>query len=249
MVPQAASSTSKSNVPEQQRMAASSYLPEELWERIFTFVNGDDHIQYNDIDENGMLADNITALSPSDSFKSLSVVSKEFLSITNRLRFSVKISKRTIPLLHLLFKRFPNITSLNITLFCGDLDMLLTRISTFPIDIKSLTLRHPSAVPKNGLRSFSKKMKNLTSFTCYQMTAYIHKNDLSFIAHYFPLLEELILTVFYLPIYYEHEDQLLALPKLRKIALARTFIGRQSINDLCKNSDLLHEVKVIKYLP
>jgi hypothetical protein len=45
-------------------MAASSYLPEELWERIFSFVNdGDDHIQYNDIDENGMLADNITALS------------------------------------------------------------------------------------------------------------------------------------------------------------------------------------------
>ncbi|KAK2378660.1 F-box/LRR-repeat protein [Trifolium repens] len=69
-------SSSKSNVPKRmaktrkRKMAAEasycSYLPQdELWECIFKFLDGDNH-----------------------TLKSLSLVSKQFLSITNRLLFS-----------------------------------------------------------------------------------------------------------------------------------------------------------------
>jgi len=74
------------------------------------------------------------------------------------------------------------------------------------------------------------------------------KNDLFFIADCFPLLEELILTDDGYPrsprLY--DDDRSLALPKLRKITLSRNVIGHQSINDLCKNCDLLQEFKVIE---
>jgi len=45
------------------------------------------------------------------------------------------------------------------------------------------------------------------------------------------------------------DDQLLALPKLRKIVLSRNIMGHQSINHLCKNCHLLQDVKVIECLP
>jgi len=46
--------------------------------------------------------------------------------------------------------------------------------------------------------------------------------------------------------YCNNNNRLLALPKLRKIVLSRNFIGHQSINRLCKNCDLLQDVKVIE---
>jgi hypothetical protein len=193
----AAASSSKFNVPKRRAAAAAtcSYLPKELWERIFKFLNDDGDNMFNNIDEYGMLASNLSAVSLRDNFKSLSVVSKQLLSVTNSLRFSVSISDGTIPFLHRLFERFPNITSVDITLSVeSDLDALLTKISTLPLDLKSLTLYHPIAVPEEGLRAFSKEMKNLTSLTCYRIAFDINKNHLFFIAKCFPLLEELILT-------------------------------------------------------
>jgi len=47
--------------------------------------------------------------------KSLSLVSKQFLSITSLLRFSITINHPTHHCLHRLFQRFPNLTSLNLT--------------------------------------------------------------------------------------------------------------------------------------
>jgi len=219
-----------------KRMAATatgSYLPDELWERIFKFLNNDFKNIY-DI---------------RNSFKSLSPVSKQFLSITNRLRFSVTITDQTIPFIHRLFKRFPYVTSLNITLSSRDLNELLSEISAFPLNIKSLALFRPVKFPENGLRAFSLKMKNLTSITCYRIASGVDKSDLFFIADCFPLLEELMLSGIGYPRYYHNDDQLLALPKLRKIALSRNFMGNQSIYHLCKNCHLLQDVKVIEGLP
>jgi F-box and leucine-rich repeat protein 2/20 len=220
-----------------KRMAAAAtvaYLPDELWELIFKFL----------IDVN-----NLPSLSLRNSFKSLSAVSKQFLSITNRLRFSVTITDGTIPFIPRLFERFPYVTSLDITLSSRDLNELLSEISAFPLNIKSLALYHPVKFPENGLRAFSLKMKNLTSITCYRIASGVDKSDLFFVADCFPLLEELILSGLGYPRCYHDDNQLLALPKLRKIALSPNFMGRQSINDLCKNCDLLQEVTVIEDLP
>ncbi|XP_058730573.1 uncharacterized protein LOC131602467 [Vicia villosa] len=97
-----------------------TYLPDELLDCIFKSLNG--HRR---------------------TFKSLSMVSKQFLAITNRLRFSLKIIDQTIPYLPRLFLRFPNLTSLklaSIFKIIEEVDDLVTLVSTFPLHIKSLYL-------------------------------------------------------------------------------------------------------------
>jgi hypothetical protein len=244
-----------------------SNLPEDLWEHIFKFLNDEDNNTFNLLRPDGNLGftdrprriRTLYHVSKQDlpitnsSFRSLSLVSKQFLSITNRLRFLVKISEATIPFLNRLFERFPNITSLNITLSpdawsgrVADLGEFLAKISTSPLDLKSLTLYHPDRVPENEFRALSKKMKNLTSLTCYQMR-FINKNDLNIIADCFPSLEELILTDTGCPhnCAIDSDDQFLALPKLRRIALTHNNVCGHSTKNLCKNCDLLQEVKVV----
>ncbi|MCH88913.1 F-box/LRR-repeat protein, partial [Trifolium medium] len=63
---------------EEEEACSNLYLPAEIWECIFKFF------------------DNPT-------FKSFSIVSKQFLSLTNRLRYSVTITDQTIPFLSRLF--------------------------------------------------------------------------------------------------------------------------------------------------
>ena len=245
--------------------ATLSNLPEDLLEHIFKLVNDKDNNTFNLLHPDGNLRfrsrriKSVYHISTQNlpitntSFRSLSLVSKQFLSITNRLRFLLKISKATIPILDRLFERFPNITSLNITLTSNysyqeaDLGEFLAKISTSTLDLRSLTLYHPVRFPENELRALSKKMKNLTSLTCYQMI-FVNKNDLFCIADCFPLLEELILTDTGYPsnCTKDSDDRILAHPKLLRIALSRNIVGRQhSIKNLCKNCDLLQEVKVV----
>ena len=78
---------------ETHSMAADLYLLDECWEHIFKFLNcyGDDYY-YN------------------SCLKPLSIVSKQFLSITNRLKLSLIIRDPTHPFLARLFQRFPNLT-------------------------------------------------------------------------------------------------------------------------------------------
>lgn len=71
------------------------YLPDEIWECVFKFLDeGDDY------DLNCCL-------------KSISLVSKQFFFITNRLRFSLTIFFPTIPFLCHLFHRFKNLRLTN----------------------------------------------------------------------------------------------------------------------------------------
>lgn len=97
-----------------------SCLPEELLECAFKYLHDDNR-----------------------SFMSLSLVSKQFLYITNRIRFFATITDETILFLPRLFHRFPNLTSLNLTIVpktVEEVNALLTLISIFPLDIKSLSL-------------------------------------------------------------------------------------------------------------
>jgi len=200
---------------------ACSNLPDELWEYIIKFLDGD-HC----------------------TFKSLTIVSKQLLSITNNLRFSVKITQQTIPFIPQLFQRFPNVTSLNLTaIHLYPLNMLLTQISAFPLDIKSLILSNLFIIPKNGLRDLSKKMKNLTSLTCSNIYC-IDKKDVFLIVEFFPLLEELVLeekgcsyyaSVRNFDFVQDEDNHFLALPKLRKISLFGHAIDSQFINYLRRN--------------
>ncbi|KAJ1410062.1 Leucine-rich repeat, cysteine-containing subtype [Sesbania bispinosa] len=214
-------------------MSSDLHLPEECWEHIFRFLKDHRH------------------------FESLSLVSNQFLSITNRLRFSLTIRDPTLPSLPRLFHRFPTLTSLDLTRFRGDLDALLRQISRSSLDLRSLNLSHHSTIPANGLRTLAQKMKTLTSLTCSYMDS-LSNNDLLVIADCFPSLEELDLS-FPKDVYSSNPNNFpvpvsnfgvevlsLALPKLRKVNLSGNFfINNASLFSLCKNCEFLEEVMIL----
>ncbi|KAK2427135.1 F-box/LRR-repeat protein [Trifolium repens] len=200
-------------------------LPDDCWESVFKFLNQAD-------DGNDM--------------KSLSLVSKQFLSITNRLRFSLNICDPTLPFLCGLFKRFTNLTSLSLTHFHGDLNQLLCQIARFPLNITSLNLSNKfniSTIPFNGLLTFSKKITTLTSLTYFNIYS-MDYTDFVFIADCFPLLEEIDLSSPYnsYQISGVEEPPSLKLLKLRKVRLeCQRYINDQFLFHLFKNCKNLEE--------
>jgi len=180
---------------------------------------------------------------------SLSLVSKQFLSITNRLRFSLAVRNPTHPLLGRLFKRFSNLTSLDLTSFDGDLDTLLYEISNFPsLNITSLDLSYQPTIPANGLQTFSQMITTLTSLTCSYIVNF-NSSHMFLIAECFPMLEELniVHTSCYdnknYTSYCDGVEALsLALFKLRKVNLSRFPINNQLLFHLFKNCKLLQDV-------
>ncbi|MCI19606.1 F-box/LRR-repeat protein, partial [Trifolium medium] len=87
-------------------VASESYLPNDCWECVFKFL---DNGNYNN-----------------NYLKPLSLVSKQFLSITNSLRSTLAIFERNPTIL---FHRFSNVTTLDLKFYSGDLDILLHEIS------------------------------------------------------------------------------------------------------------------------
>ncbi|KAK2420203.1 F-box/LRR-repeat protein [Trifolium repens] len=115
------SSLNSSSSSSLQQTLVAATLPDECWETIFRFIINDD-------DDN----DNRRY------FNSLSLVSKQFLSITNRLIFSLTIINSTKDILGLLFKRFTNLNNLNLKGI--NIDNLLSQISYFPSKLTSISL-------------------------------------------------------------------------------------------------------------
>jgi len=163
-----------------KRLATSTYfyLPNECWEHAFKFIISDNYNKHCDL-------------------TSLSVVSKQFFSITDRLRFTLTICKQAHPFLPSLLHRFTNLTSLNLTCPICYLNKLLHQISRFPSNLTSLFLsleRH--TFPTNGLQTFRpKKITTLTSLTCSNI-AFLDSCDLAFIGYSFPNLQRLYLNSF-----------------------------------------------------
>ncbi|XP_045831664.1 F-box/LRR-repeat protein 4-like [Trifolium pratense] len=213
------------------QLATDIYLPDDCWEYIFKFIIFDGHIH------NGCY------------FDYLSLVSKQFLSITNRLLLSNTILSATPrPLLPSFFQRFPNLISLTIT-NCHDVDVLLSEISLFPLKFTSLNISYKPIIPTDGLRAFSQNITTLTSLNCSHMRS-INGTDLFLIADCFPLLEELDLGF---PIELENYDSLQIgvkalsskLLKLRKVNLTyHEYINDQLLVHLFSNWKLLEEAVI-----
>ncbi|MCI06734.1 F-box/LRR-repeat protein [Trifolium medium] len=139
-----------------QQMVISYYLPDECWESIFKFIiNDDDNNNSNNPSSN-------RPPSPKNNnhyLNSLSLVSKQFLSITNRLLFSFTVHQSTH--LRVLFKRFTNLNSLALnTAFCSRLDTILIKISCFPLKLTSLSLSHYRTIPANGMFSYTPRTRH-----------------------------------------------------------------------------------------
>ncbi|KAK2432376.1 F-box/LRR-repeat protein [Trifolium repens] len=210
-------------------MAATKfYLPYDCWKSVFKFLN-----DRSDDDNNCR-----------HHFKSLSLVSKQFLSITNTLQSSLNVYNPTHAFLHRFFKRFTNLTSLNLSYFRGDLDTLLSQISCFRLNLTSLNISNQLVIPRTGLRAFSLKITTLTSLTCSYIRC-MTRFDLFLIADFFPLLEELDFSNPETIILLLHgaEPFSLALFKLRKVNLSgHYYINDQWLRHLFKNCKHLKEV-------
>ncbi|GAU35718.1 hypothetical protein TSUD_258930 [Trifolium subterraneum] len=200
------------------------YLPDDCWEHVFKFLDDDDDKDY---------------------LKSVSLVSKRFLSITNHLRSSLTISKELNPFLTAIFHRFPNLTSITFSRLCGDCNTILSQISCFPFNITLLNLSSQISIPLNGLRAFSQKITSLKSLDCSSKDS-ISVIDLSIIADCFPLLEELHLSstgIFHGDMFNGIETLSLALSKLRKVNLSgHTYMNDQLLFHLFNNCKVLEEV-------
>jgi hypothetical protein len=151
--------------------AADLYLPDECWELVFKFLIHDE--------------DN-------KDLKSLSVVSNQFHSITNRLPLSFTLHQLSPPPLPRLFQRFTNVISLDLR-YCTDLNKLLCQISNFSLNLTSLVLScsHKPTFPANGLRAISQNISTtLTSLACSYIGS-LHSTDMFLIAYCFPNLQVL----------------------------------------------------------
>ncbi|KAL5072402.1 hypothetical protein RYX36_011386 [Vicia faba] len=212
-------------------------LPDECWESIFKSLLA---VHDGDYDYDGRDIHRY--------FESLSLVSKHFLSITNRLRSSLTISDPTLPFLPNLFHRFPNLTSLHLTRITKptDLHALLCQISIFPFNLKSLKISNQPTIPANGLQTLSKTFPSLTSLTCSNILS-IHDYDLVLISDSFPFLQQLDLSNTLKDVTVALNAMALNLPNLRKVNLS----GHYNINDsmllhLCINSQFLQEIIIFK---
>ncbi|CAK8537883.1 unnamed protein product [Lathyrus sativus] len=216
--------------------AGDLYLPDDCWECVFKFLNNHEDDKYNCY------------------LNSLSLVSKQFLSITNRLRFSAAVGSKILPFIHLLFQRFPNITSLKLNCsfyrdpnaFNGDRNAFLHQISSFSLKLKSLDLSSQNIIPADGLQAFSENVTTLTSLYFSQMNS-IRSSDMLLIADCFPLLEELNLGTITT---FNSEDNFidgintlsLALSKLSKINLSsHRYMTNECLFHLFYNCKFLQE--------
>ncbi|CAJ1951369.1 unnamed protein product [Sphenostylis stenocarpa] len=206
------------------------HLPRECWELVFKF------------------------LKPNLHFEPLSLVSTQFLAITNLLRTSLTISNPTLPFLPSLLLRFPSLTALDLTrLHHSHLHALLLQLSGAAPPLLSLNLSGHPSLPSNGLRAFARKITTLKSLTCSHLGS-LQNADLLLIADCFPFLEHLDLS------FPENTDNSgdpvsdlgvkalsLALTKLRSVNLSGNFfINDPSLLSLCKNCELLEEIIIFE---
>ncbi|GAU27171.1 hypothetical protein TSUD_104810 [Trifolium subterraneum] len=208
-------------------------LPDDCWERVFRFVNEDG----DEEDDNRR-----------HYLNSISLVSKQFLSITNRHKLCLRICHPTLPFLHRLLRRFTNLTTLDLSHFHGQLNNLLIQISTFPLkQLTSLNISNQSSLPAIGLQAFSSTVTSLTSLTCSNLGVFDTFHDFKLISDCFPFLQQLdlsnprkITTTTTLTIPF-------ALFKLRKVNLSRhCYVNDQFIFYLFKHCNFLQHVIMLR---
>ncbi|CAN4088564.1 unnamed protein product [Withania somnifera] len=132
---------------------------------------------------------------PSD-LESFSIVCKQFLALTNRLRLNLSIIDSTL-LIHgtvsKLIHRFSNLNSIDFSNFSGDLDPLLFDLAnsvSYSSNLQHLDISNQKRLPIKGLKELGLKWKGLRVLTCGNVSI-LRDYDLYVIADLFPFLEEL----------------------------------------------------------
>ncbi|XP_060203044.1 uncharacterized protein LOC132631483 [Lycium barbarum] len=140
------------------------YFPEECWELIFNRI----HCQ--------------------SDLESVSLVCKQFLALTNSIRFHLSVIHHGT--LSKLIHRFPNLISIDLSDFHGDLDFILFDLANCVSNLRQLDISNHHKLPVEGLKELGRKLKGLRVLKCRYLT-FIRDSCLYAIAESFPFLEEL----------------------------------------------------------
>ncbi|KAK7294037.1 hypothetical protein RJT34_16920 [Clitoria ternatea] len=196
-------------------------FPDECWESIFRFLGHGRHLE------------------------SVSMVCKQFLSITNRLQLSLTtIHDQTIPLLPQLLLRFSRLKALDFTHYNGYHHGLLHQIAQSGLDLDLLNLSNQRTLPLDGLQEIGSKMSNLKALICPNIGS-LHDSHLVVMAYCFPFLEELDISF---PLDSQATDfgvmRLSSMiENLRKLNISGNhFITDKSLFSLCQNCMSLEEI-------
>lgn len=145
-------------------------VPDEIWEQIISLL---DHDRY---------------LEP------LSIVSKRFLSITNRLKQTLTISDPTPHFLPKLFHRFPNLKNISFSDFHGSPTSILGQISQTHFPLESLDLSNLKNFPSEAIQGLpSSSLYSIRSLKLSNLSV-INDSDLDVISQLMGNLEELDLS-------------------------------------------------------
>ncbi|KAJ7975077.1 F-box/LRR-repeat protein [Quillaja saponaria] len=144
------------------------HLPTECWELIFNRLE-----TYHDLED-------------------LSLVCKPFLFIANSIRRTLKIfGGENNPSLPNLLKRFPNLKSIDLDLFTGNLNRILSEIEVSGLNLETLNISRYHSIPIMAFSKLGSNMENsLKVLICCEM-GNLHDMDLMVIANSMPGLEEL----------------------------------------------------------
>ncbi|GMH03608.1 hypothetical protein Nepgr_005447 [Nepenthes gracilis] len=145
-------------------------IPEEIWEQIIS-----------NLDRNRQL-------------EPLSLVSKRFLSITNRFKQTLKISDPTSYFLPKLFHRFPNLKHISLLEFQGNPNSILLQISQFRFPLESLDLSNQKELPIEAIRALSSSSLSSIRSLILCSLSFLSDQDLATIAQMMPNLEALDLS-------------------------------------------------------
>ncbi|KAK9281933.1 hypothetical protein L1049_004841 [Liquidambar formosana] len=136
-------------------------LPQECWELIFNRVDG---------------------------LEAISLVCKEFLSISNSVRHSLRVYNLTV--LCRLLKRFPHLKKIDLSVFDGDIDLAILEIARSGLNLEALNVSNQKILPVESLRVLGSYMKSLKTLECGNLDL-LRDSDLQAISDSFPWLEEL----------------------------------------------------------
>ncbi|KAK1358173.1 putative F-box/LRR-repeat protein 2 [Heracleum sosnowskyi] len=186
-------------------------------------------------------------------FQSLSLVSKTFLALTNRLRHNFTLTNQTI-LLHGTISKFVNrfnhLKTLDFSKFKGNVDMILDTVFNSGLSIECLDVSDQEKLPV-----LTKNMRNLKVFKCANICC-LSDADLVSISVMLPFLEELDISY---PNYSKFDSYLKldeftvtdvgiealwsSLRKLRRVNISGNhFITDRSVVSLSTNCWLLSEI-------
>lgn len=189
-------------------------------------------------------------------FQSLSLVSKSFLALTNRLRLNFTVTNQTI-LLHgtisKFLNRFNHLKTLDFSKYKGNVDAILDTVFNCGLNIECLDVSNQEKLPV-----LTEKMRNLKVFKCAKLCC-LSDSDLVSMSVMLPFLEELDISypnngIFdcslkldeYMVTDVGMEALWSSLRKLRRVNVSGNhFITDRSVVGLSMNCLLLNEIVML----